>query len=386
MNASIKRLTLFTFGLIILFTSTAFAAKNTITINIPTRTILFESKDIKKLYPVAVGKKLTNTPTGSYSIISKIVNPTWFPPWDESPVSSGPHNPLGYRWIGFYSDYGIHGNNDPASIGTLASAGCVRMFEKDAEELFKVVEYKDAVNVLYQTNFIRYSPSFGKVLFVYPDVYEKGLNTKSTIIKLLDENDINISKERFDKLYENINKDVVAFSQGYVLIDNFELISNDIYKSDDGSLNINLDDIKTYLGLGDEMLKDIKPIKKDSKEYISIDDVSNITGIKFLIDEKTDIVKMIGNIFKLNGKFIFTSDYVDYQDRKFLIPVRNLAYVLNKNVEWDEKNSKVLVDGDAVQVSLRGNRSYLSEEELFKLYGLKVDVDSANKIINIIRP
>lgn len=369
--------------MIMLSTNIAYAAVNTITINIPTKTIFLESKDLKKLYPIAVGKILSNTPLGYYRVISKLINPTWYPPWGGKPVLPGPYNPLGYRWIGFYSDYGIHGNNAPASIGTLASAGCVRMYEKDVEELFDVVKYGDAVNVVYQTYFIRYSPSSGKALFVYPDVYNKGINTKSAITKLLEQNAINITKEKFDKLYKKINKDVVVFSQGYTLIDNFELVSNDIYKSDNGSLNVNLNDIKTYLGLEDEKIKNIKLIVKDSKEYISITDISNITGIKFVTDEETNIIKMTGNIFKLNGKFIFTSDYVDYQDRVLLIPVRSFSYALNKNVEWDEKNSRVLVDGDAIPVSLSGGMSYLSEKDLLKLYGLKVDVDSANRIINI---
>lgn len=369
---------------IVLFSiNIAYAAVNTITVNIPTRTIFFESKDIKKFYPIAVGKILSNTPLGYYHVISKLINPIWYPPWGGKPVLPGPDNPLGYRWIGFYSDYGIHGNNAPASIGTLASLGCIRMYEKDVEELFNVVRYGDAVNVVYQTIFIKYSPSSGKALFVYPDVYKKGINTKSAIKKILDQNAINIAEERFDKLYKNINKDVVVFSQGYALIDNYELVSNDIFKTDDGNLNVNLNDIKTYLGLGDEKLKNVKLIEKDSKEYISVNDVSNITGIKFVIDEKTDTVKMIGNIFKLNGKFIFTSDYVDYQNRELLIPVRSFANALNKNIEWDEKNLRALVDGNAIPVSLSGGMSYLSEKDLLNLYGLKVDVDSANRIINI---
>jgi lipoprotein-anchoring transpeptidase ErfK/SrfK len=35
--------------------------------------------------------------------------------------------------------YGIHGTNNPASIGTAASNGCVRMFNNDVNDLFNYV-------------------------------------------------------------------------------------------------------------------------------------------------------------------------------------------------------------------------------------------------------
>ncbi|HYF81796.1 MAG TPA: L,D-transpeptidase [Clostridia bacterium] len=43
--------------------------------------------------------------------------------------------------------YGIHGTNNPASIGTAASNGCVRMFNKDVEDLFNNVGVGTVVRI-----------------------------------------------------------------------------------------------------------------------------------------------------------------------------------------------------------------------------------------------
>ena len=80
-----------------------------------------------KIYPVAVGKPETPTPTGSYHIISKIINPGGM---------------LGTRWMGLdipNGPYGIHGTFRPDSIGKFISNGCIRMFNHDVEELFNQV-------------------------------------------------------------------------------------------------------------------------------------------------------------------------------------------------------------------------------------------------------
>jgi hypothetical protein len=44
--------------------------------------------------------------------------------------------------------YGIHGTNQPKSIGKAASTGCIRMGKEDLEELFALVEVGDAVQIV----------------------------------------------------------------------------------------------------------------------------------------------------------------------------------------------------------------------------------------------
>lgn len=97
---------------------------------------------VKKTFPIASGKKPGLTPTGSFEIMTKIENP-WY---SATGIPGGdPKNPLGSRWLGLSvpntqgTKYGIHGTNAPSSIGTNASAGCIRMLNEDVEWLYNAV-------------------------------------------------------------------------------------------------------------------------------------------------------------------------------------------------------------------------------------------------------
>ncbi len=97
-------------------------------------------------FPVAIGAPKFPTPTGKFTIVSKIRNPTWIPPnspWAEGlePVPPGDDNPLGPRWIGTSAPaIGFHGTPAKASIGTAASHGCLRMHFADVKRLYELVE------------------------------------------------------------------------------------------------------------------------------------------------------------------------------------------------------------------------------------------------------
>ena len=110
-----------------------------IVVSIPDRKlILLEGEQVLRVYDVAVGKASTPTPTGTFAIVNRSVNPTWWSP--NGPVAPGPANPLGSRWMGLSAKgYGIHGTNAPSSIGKAASHGCIRMRKADLEELFTMV-------------------------------------------------------------------------------------------------------------------------------------------------------------------------------------------------------------------------------------------------------
>jgi lipoprotein-anchoring transpeptidase ErfK/SrfK len=82
---------------------------------------LFDGNRLIKAYPIAVGKILSPTPSGTYTIINKQRNPG---------------RPFGVLWMGLSKPhYGIHGTNNPASIGKNVSHGCIRMFNHDVLEL-----------------------------------------------------------------------------------------------------------------------------------------------------------------------------------------------------------------------------------------------------------
>ncbi|MCZ6689969.1 MAG: L,D-transpeptidase family protein [Planctomycetota bacterium] len=82
------------------------------------------------------------TPTGEFVVNQKIDDPTWYDKGRVIPPGD-PENILGTRWLGFeatdtVSGIGIHGTTEPDTIGRKASAGCIRMHNKDVEELESV--------------------------------------------------------------------------------------------------------------------------------------------------------------------------------------------------------------------------------------------------------
>jgi len=99
---------------------------------------VFCGKKFFKRYDVATGSG-NKTPVGNYEITTRLIDPVWYSP--NGPIKpTDPKNILGTRWLGFDLDgYGIHGTTDPDSIGTQATAGCVRMHNKEVEELFAYI-------------------------------------------------------------------------------------------------------------------------------------------------------------------------------------------------------------------------------------------------------
>jgi lipoprotein-anchoring transpeptidase ErfK/SrfK len=107
---------------------------------------LIENGQLSRIYPVAVGKASTPSPTGTFQIATRVTDPTYYHPGQV--VEPGPMNPLGTRWIGLnQKGYGIHGTNAPNSIGKAASHGCIRMAKSDIEALFEIVRPGDVVDI-----------------------------------------------------------------------------------------------------------------------------------------------------------------------------------------------------------------------------------------------
>lgn len=97
-------------------------------IDIHSKTLtLYHGTEAQKRYTIATGSYDTPTPIGVYRINSRFAS-----------EMSG----FGTRFLGInarWGQFGIHGTNKPSSIGNNASHGCVRMFVKDAEELYAAV-------------------------------------------------------------------------------------------------------------------------------------------------------------------------------------------------------------------------------------------------------
>jgi lipoprotein-anchoring transpeptidase ErfK/SrfK len=111
------------------------------------RLALLEDGQVKQVYPVAVGKDSTPSPTGTFTIVERVENPTYY--HEGKFVPPGPGNPVGTRWMGLSkAGYGIHGTNAPRSIGKAASHGCIRMARPDLEKLFAEVRTGDTVEIV----------------------------------------------------------------------------------------------------------------------------------------------------------------------------------------------------------------------------------------------
>ncbi len=127
---------------------TAAALGKTIVVDLSeNRLVLYEGLKQTREYPVATAAPGYVTPVGTWKVIDKRENPTWYNPaldsWgaDLPPViAPGPNNPLGTRALYLNSPgIRIHGTSNSASIGTYASHGCIRMLISDSEELYPLI-------------------------------------------------------------------------------------------------------------------------------------------------------------------------------------------------------------------------------------------------------
>jgi lipoprotein-anchoring transpeptidase ErfK/SrfK len=130
----------------------ATTAKTVIVVSLEDRKLaLVEDGKVKKIYPVAVGKASTPSPVGTFTIERRVMNPSYS--HDGRIVPPGPHNPVGSRWMGLsIRGYGIHGTNEPRSIGKAASHGCIRMAKADLEELYPQVAVGATVELVGERN------------------------------------------------------------------------------------------------------------------------------------------------------------------------------------------------------------------------------------------
>lgn len=98
--------------------------------------VVLDNNEPFKVYPVAIGRSSTPTPIGNFKVVHKAVN------WGTG---------FGTRWLGLnvpWGKYGIHGTNKPWSIGRMASHGCIRMQNRDVEELYPWIKQNTEVIIV----------------------------------------------------------------------------------------------------------------------------------------------------------------------------------------------------------------------------------------------
>ncbi|MFC4077136.1 L,D-transpeptidase family protein [Salinithrix halophila] len=126
---------------------------------------LYKNGVVRRTYPVATGRTPDRTPEGTFRIIVKFNKPGW-----KGIPGGKPNNPLGARWLGLQVNgdkgrtYGIHGTNRPESIGSHASNGCIRMYNKDVIALYNTVPTGTQVTIRRWSGQPGVKPVTGKVI------------------------------------------------------------------------------------------------------------------------------------------------------------------------------------------------------------------------------
>jgi hypothetical protein len=112
---------------------------------------VYKGEQLVTSYPIAIGKTGWETPTGDFQIVLLEEHPTFKSFKSGRIIPPGPDNPLGARWVGFWSDgktqLGFHGTNEPELIGQAVSHGCIRMHNKDVTALFNQVQIGTPVKI-----------------------------------------------------------------------------------------------------------------------------------------------------------------------------------------------------------------------------------------------
>ncbi len=111
---------------------------------------LYEADKIIASIPIAPGSPKNPTPPGKWKILGVASMPNFR--WDAGVLNHGvrtdkfymlpcgPNNPVGVGWLGLNKPgIGIHGTNNPYSIGTWASHGCMRSANWDISRLSRMV-------------------------------------------------------------------------------------------------------------------------------------------------------------------------------------------------------------------------------------------------------
>jgi len=170
-----------------------------IVIDVAERTlVLYEDYKEVARFPVAVGKASTPTPLGDWRVVHKSLN------WG---------NGFGTRWMGLnvpWGIFGIHGTNKPGSIGSYASHGCIRMFNRDVEKLYPMVPMGTSVKIVRN----------GKIegSNFKPVAMKKGSSGQKVVFVQSRLNDMGIIFDRADGRYGSMTELAVKYFQAWNLL------------------------------------------------------------------------------------------------------------------------------------------------------------------------
>lgn len=118
-----------------------------IKVDLDKKILTYENQTVKKLFPIGIGEEANKTPTGRFRIANKVLDPK--SPRDD--ISSAEY---GKAWLGLsLAGYGIHGTDEPNSIGKEESLGCIRMLNEDILDLYECIKTNTEVFIFTKTLF-----------------------------------------------------------------------------------------------------------------------------------------------------------------------------------------------------------------------------------------
>ena len=369
------------------------APSSGITINLPSRTLEYNKGSVHKEYPVAIGKSLSSTPDGSYRVRAKVKNPTWHPPGGGKPVLPGKNNPLGRRWINFYPTYGIHGNNKPKSIGTMASLGCVRMYNSDVNELFDMVSVGTPVNITYQTASKIYDDD-RVTLKLYPDVYGWGVNSQAKVRAKLSRMGISIGEEKFKHIFTNNKKTTCFYTGGWILTKGDKYLSADLVR-ENNVMYISSNSVKKVFGI--DYKTDMQTgkmsvnghtlgcMEQNGRTYIDLNRLLDLFHVVYKTDTSAKRVDITSNMIFANGKLIGKTDYADYDKRDIKLPLKEMGEQMGFKVVWNPSSKELSINNKYVPALIINGSSYMDIEKLSHIIKFNYKIDSLYDIIHIKR-
>jgi hypothetical protein len=224
--------------------------------------------------------------------------------------------------MGFYRGYGIHGNNDPSSVGKSISLGCIRMYNYDVTELYSIVDIGTPVDVVYGDLLETHERE--AAVTAYRDIYSREKGYKDTIMEKLRKMGLegHIPQQKLDRLFSALNSRKVVFAKNWALMVNGEFLTSDtIY--DRTMIFVNCDRLNEFFGINIEwndeiatgrlMDRPVSAVWYMGKLYASIADIVPLLGGRLTARGDIEELNYEINFAKLDGRFL-TSDVGSFKE------------------------------------------------------------------------
>jgi L,D-transpeptidase ErfK/SrfK len=354
-----------------------------IIVNLPSRTVdYYEQDQLIQSFPAAIGKAVTPTPLGDYTVQEKEEDPIWYPPNESYSVPSGPANPLGYRWLGFSGNYGIHGTNEPDSIGEAVSNGCVRMQEADVERLFEEVAEGTPIRVTYERIRLLVDREGVATLGIYPDIYGRQDITLNDVRKKLREKHLAafLSEEELIQLLGKAQGRQVPFARVHHLEINQRMMPDYAVTLAD-QLLVPIKAFQDYVPTARDALP---AVAIGSDWYLSYDYIPQYFGGKSFFEDAKNCVHLALPAIYFNG--VLLSQKVTVSHGEAAIPLTEIGRALGLTVTYHDIAQIAKIGWYGVPYVLIDGEPYIQINRLMASLNIESHFDEVKQVYNLTYP